>query len=140
LTQIAEGDFLKVKTIGIAAFNQCGALASASFPAVTTIDNTAFMNCAKLASVSIPAATTVTGADSFSGVGTNAGVTVFTITIGANCTYNDDSTPDDLHGPFPNQWSAAFKTVYDGSTIGGAKAGGTYTYTKADSTWRYTAP
>jgi hypothetical protein len=60
-------------------------------------------------------------------VGTGASVTVFTITIKANYTFNDDATPDDLW------WgsSVAFKTVYDGASIGGAQAGGTYTYTKS---------
>jgi hypothetical protein len=84
-------------------------------------------------------AETVTGNDSFYNVGTDASVTVFSITIKANCTYNDDSPPDDLYGTSSNRWSAAFKTVYDtGSVSGGTtKAGGTYTYTKADSTWRY---
>jgi hypothetical protein len=100
-----------------------------------TIGDYAFFNCNRLASVSIPAAEAVTGIYSFYRVGINASVTEFRITIKANCTFNDDGDPD-------LQWGsgAAFKTVYDGSTIGGAKAGGTYTCNTSTGAWTYSAP
>jgi hypothetical protein len=133
-TALTSASFPAATSIGTNAFYQCAALASASFPVATDIGDSAFANCTALASVNIPAAETVTGGSSFYGVGTAADVTTFTITIKANCTFNDTTT---LLNLTPNDlvWNSGtpFKTYYESN----GSAGGTYTCNTSTGVWTY---